>query len=110
MFIAKDRQNRAEPYFDFFDENFIHLDFKQGHPNAPIPPEKPVCFEQMKILAEKLSTGIPHVRVDFYEVDGKIYFGEMTFYHFGGIVPFEPSIWDKTFGDWINLPPKTHVR
>ena len=106
MFIAKDRQNRAEPYFDFFDADFNHLPFKQGHPNAPVLPEKPECFEEMKLLAAKLSKGIPHVRVDFYEVNGKVYFGEMTFYHFGGITPFEPNSWDRTFGDWINLPQK----
>ena len=37
-------------------------------------------------------------------LDGKIYFGEMTFYHWSGMVPFEPEEWDKTFGDWIELP------
>lgn len=40
-------------------------------------------------LAKKLSEGFPHVRVDFYEANGRVYFGEMTFYHFGAIVPFE---------------------
>ena len=47
---------------------------------------------------------IPHVRVDLYEVDGHPYFGEMTFYHHGGLVPFMPAKWDKIFGDWIKLP------
>ena len=91
---------------DFFDADFNHLPIRQGHPNAAVPPEKPVTFEEMKRLAAKLSEGIPHVRVDFYEVNGKIYFGELTFYHFSGIVPFEPSEWDNTFGDWITLPKK----
>lgn len=104
MFVASDRQRQKEPYFDFFDENYNHLSIKQGHPNAPIPPEKPKCFDEMKRLASVLSNGIPHVRIDFYEVDGRVYFGEFTFYHFGGLVPFVPKEWDKTFGDWINLP------
>ena len=47
---------------------------------------------------------MPHVRVDFYEVNGKLYFGELTFYHFSGFMPFQPSKWDKIFGDWIELP------
>ena len=44
------------------------------------------------------------MRVDFYEVGGKVYFGEMTFYHWSGLVPFEPVEWDRAFGDWIELP------
>lgn len=107
MFIASDRQNAIEDTkFDFFDENFNHLDFKNGHPMASVTPSKPVCFEEMKSLAEQLSKGIPHVRVDLFEVDGKIYFGEMTFFHWSGTVPFNPSKWDETFGSWINLPKK----
>lgn len=54
-------------------------------------------------LASKLSKGIPHVRVDFYNVDGKIYFGELTFYHFSGIEKFEPEKYDHIFGSWIDL-------
>ena len=106
LFIATDRQNREEPYFDFFDANFNYLDMRQGHPNAPILPEKPLCFEEMKVLAAKLSAGMPHVRVDFYEVDGKVYFGEFTFFHHGGWTPFDPEEWDLTFGKEITLPSK----
>ena len=61
---------------------------------------------EMKDLAEKLSKGIPQVRVDFYEVNGKVYFGEMTFFHWSGFKPFEPEKWDEIFGSWINLPDK----
>ena len=50
--------------------------------------------------------GLPQIRVDLYEVNGKIYFGEMTFFHWSGFVPFEPEEWDKTFGDWIQLKKK----
>lgn len=106
MFIATERQKGGEVKFDFFDSEFNHLDFRQGHPNASVCPRKPERFDEMKKLAEKLSAGIPQLRVDFYEVNGRIYFGELTFYHFTGMVPFEPAEWDKTFGDWINLPKK----
>ena len=57
-------------------------------------------------IAAKLSKGFPVVRVDLYEVDGKPYFGEMTFYHNSGFSVFEPDSWDKTFGSWIKLPTK----
>lgn len=84
MFIATDRMSKDETKFDFFDMSFKHLDITNGHPNADIMPSKPHCFEEMKTLAEKLSYGIPHVRVDFYEVNNHVYFGEMTFFHWGG--------------------------
>ena len=105
LFIAGDRMVKGEETkFDFFDENYNHLPFTNGHPNAKELPEKPVCFEEMKQLAAKLSKGYPHVRVDFYEVDGKVYFGEMTFFHWSGMTPFVPEEWDYTFGSWIKLP------
>lgn len=104
LFIATERAAAAETKFDFFDENFNHLPFTNGHPNAETMPAKPQRFEEMKALAAKLSAGIPHLRVDFYEVDGKIYFGELTFSHWGGMMPFEPEEWDYTFGSWITLP------
>lgn len=108
LFIATERQKEGEDVkFDYFDTQFNHLPFKQGHENADILPEKPKCFDEMIRLAAELSKGIPHVRVDFYEVDGRIFFGELTCYHFGGLMPFEPEEWDYTFGSWLKLPPKT---
>jgi hypothetical protein len=89
--------------FDFFDENYNHLPFKHGHENADELPPKPEHFEEMKLLAEKLSAGLRQVRVDLYNVNGKIYFGEMTFYHHCGFVPFEPEKWDYKFGEWIRI-------
>lgn len=107
LFIASDRQVKGEETkFDFFDMNYNHLPFTNGHPNARVLPDKPQCFEEMKVLAAKLSAGIPHVRVDFYEVDGHVYFGEMTYSHWGGMTPFDPEEWDYTFGSWIKLPIK----
>ena len=105
LFIASDRQTKGEETkFDFFDMNYRHLDIRNGHPNAKKPPQKPVKFDEMRILAERLSAGIPHLRVDFYEVNGKTYFGELTFSHWSGMVPFEPEKWDEIFGSWIKLP------
>lgn len=105
LFIATDRQKEGEEVkFDFYDMDFKHLGFMQGHPNAAVSPAKPETFDEMRQLAEKLSKGIPHLRVDFYEVNGKAYFGELTFSHFSGMVPFNPEEWDETFGSWIKLP------
>lgn len=104
MFIATDRNKPGEEVkFDFFDAAFNHLDVKNGHPNAEVTPSKPAGFEKMMELASRLSEGIPQVRIDFYEKDGNIYFGEYTFCHFGGFVPFEPDSMDYRFGEWIEL-------
>lgn len=107
LYIAQDRQKAEETKFDFFDMEFNHLPFINGHPNADTLPQPPVSFELMKELAKKLSKGIPHVRVDFYEVNGKVYFGELTFAHMSGFASFEPFEWDEIFGSWINLPSKS---
>ena len=105
LFIATDRGVEGEETkFDFFDAEFNHLPFTNGHPNAVDPPKKPENFDEMKEIASKLSIGIPQVRVDLYNINGKIYFGEMTFSHWGGFVPFEPEEWDYIFGSWIKLP------
>ena len=110
LFIATDRMNdEEETKFDFFDENFKHLPFTNGHPNAKVPPAKPICFNEMKMLASKLSKHITQVRIDFYVVNGKVYFGEMTFFHWAGLVPFEPVEWDYKLGEMIKLPNKKRI-
>lgn len=104
MFVATERNSGEEVKFDFFDAEYNHLPFTQGHPNADVLPTKPKGFEIMKTLAAELSKGLPEVRVDFYDVNGHVYFGEFTFFHFGGIVKFDPCEWDFKFGEWIKLP------
>lgn len=105
MFIATDRAKAdIETKFDFFDMEFSHLPFTNGHPNSDNEIEKPKQFDLMAELCRKLSRDIPQVRVDFYECEGKIYFGELTLFHWGGMVPFEPEEWDYKFGSWIKLP------
>lgn len=101
MFIASDRGKDATK-FDYYDLDFNHLDLKQHYPNAGNV-RKPETFDKMIELSKVLSKGMPHVRVDFYEVDGKLYFGELTFYHFSGFMPFQPAKWDDIFGEWLKL-------
>lgn len=104
LFIATDRSAVTDTCFDFFDRDFNHLPFINGHPNAAKNISKPENFEEMISLAEKLGDGIPQTRIDLYNIRGKIYFGEITFFHWSGLVPFEPEEWDYTFGNWITLP------
>nr|MBS1901049.1 glycosyl transferase [Actinomycetota bacterium] len=103
LFIASDRAS-GHVKFDYFDADFRPLGIRQPYPNSEILPSKPHRYEEMLEIARTLSAGHPHVRVDLYEVDGRVYFGELTFYHFGGMQPFHPEKWDRIWGDWLTLP------
>ncbi len=108
LFVATDRQKPNEPTkFDFFDREYRHLDIVNGHPNAAVPPEKPAHFDLMLQLASTLSRGFPFLRVDLYEVNGRVYVGELTLHHYSGFVPFVPEKWDGIFGEWLTLPDRT---
>lgn len=96
MYISKDHD--IHPTTDFFDMEFNKLPMRMRDPNSNGSIPKPPKFEKMKELASILSQGIPHVRVDFYCIQGKIYFGEMTFYHNAGFSPLEPKEINKKIG------------
>ena len=106
LFIASDRHKNCETKFDFFDIDFNYLNITNGHPNSKNHPKKPLNFNLMVELSKKLSKNIPHVRVDFYEINGNVYFGELTFYHWSGLVKFNPSEWDLKLGKMLKLPKK----
>lgn len=103
LFVATGRQIN-DTRFDFYDTGFNHLPVLNGHPNADIQPEKPKNFNEMLEVAAKLSKGLPEVRVDLYNINGKIYFGELTFFHWSGLTPYEPREWDYKFGEKLVLP------
>lgn len=102
--VASERFSGHRTYFDYFDMNGNHLPFTQGGMNSPVTPSLPSNFEEMKRVAGKLSQGLPHVRVDLYSVDGKVYFGEYTFFDSSGFEKFTPQEWDGIFGEWLTLP------
>ena len=88
----------------FFDLDWKKQNFERHYPASGKKIEKPENLELMIRLAGKLSKGIPFVRVDFYEIHGRVYFGEMTFFPGGGMEEFSPEEWDETLGGWIELP------
>ncbi len=90
----------------FFDEQWTMYNFTEGGHQKEEKIEKPNNFEKMKEIAEKLSNDISFVRIDFYEIDSKIYFGEITFYPSAGYEKFEPQEYDEFFGNMIKLPDK----
>ena len=106
IFTCTDRYAPEGLKVTFFDTNWGKMPFKRHYPIDKNPIEKPHSFDEMVHLSEKLSKGIPFVRVDFYEINRKPYFGEMTFYPGTGMEEFTPREWDDILGSWIELPPK----
>lgn len=104
LFIATERNKKdTDVKFDFFDIDFNHLPVKNGHENADNVPEKPDKFDEMVKISSELSRGCKHVRVDLYNINGEIYFGELTFFHHAGFMPFIPDEWDYEFGKFLTL-------
>ena len=104
LYVATDRFKPGEEVkFTFFDENYNFLPIIHGHPNADPLPEKPSGFDEMKEIAEKLSEGIKHVRIDLYEANGKVFFSEFTFYNNSAFLDFEPDEWDYKFGEYLKI-------
>lgn len=103
MFVATERAS-GDTKFDFYDMDFNHLDIINIHPQSTKGGiSKPKCFDDMKDIAAKCSQGMKFVRIDLYEVDGKVYFGEFTFFHGGGFWLFKPDHWEKDLGDLIKI-------
>lgn len=104
LFVATDRQGEdGIVKFDFFDSEFNHLDMTNVHPRSKNTIDKPVTFNIMKECASRLSSGLAQCRVDLYEVNNKVYFGEITLFHNNGTQLFQPDKWNYIFGDWIDL-------
>ena len=101
IYISKDKAE--DPRTDFFDANGHVLPIRMRDPNSDVPPEIPEQLGEMKELARKLSHEIKHLRVDFYLINGKIYVGELTFYHNGGFSEIKPEEWNYKIGDMIHL-------
>ena len=88
---------------NFYDREWNNLQVTSDCPASDRGIQKPDNFDEMISIAEKLSEDFPFVRVDLYDVDGKIYFGELTFYPWSGYVQYEPDEADFWFGESFEL-------
>ncbi|MCO8300252.1 ATP-grasp fold amidoligase family protein [Limosilactobacillus fermentum] len=104
VMINSDRNSDKPTKADYFDRDFNWLDFTWGYQHAEIRPQKPKEFDEMLEIAEKLAKGLPHIRVDFYDCNGQIYFGELTFFDGSGFDKIEPLEWDYKIGKMLKLP------
>lgn len=89
--------------YDFYDMDFNHLDIIYGKQRMDNVIQKPDFFDEMRSISTKLSKSIPFVRIDLYEVDGKVYFGEYTFYDGGGFQWYSPDKWEYRLGSWLQV-------
>ena len=92
---------------DIYDTEWKKQHFNQiGEKSCDETIEKPSFLNEMIQLSEKLASGIPHVRVDWYYVDNHLFFGEMTFFDASGYLDFIPDEYNELIGSWITLPMK----
>lgn len=104
FFIATERNKNVK--FDFFDLELNHLPI--GLRNSDKKFNIPQNFQKMVKVAAQLSKNIPHVRIDLYNVNNKIYFSEFTFFSDSGYEKFHPNHekYSNLLGSWIELPNK----
>jgi len=106
IFQTIQNDKTPEESIDYFDADWNLLRMRQSFPNSERPMEKPETLSEMLSLAERLSQGHSFLRTDFYNINGKTYFSEITFYSDAGFAEFEPAEWDSILGSWIELPEK----
>ena len=103
-YIIVDFDRYTQHTRNYYDTQWNRVNVANRHPNYEGPVEKPNCLEEMLQVARVLSKGIPHVRVDLYEVKGKVYFGELTFFHGYGMEEYSPETFEYELGKMIHLP------
>ena len=84
-------------------------DAKTSNPGEEITIEKPQNINKMIEISRILAKDFCFVRIDFYEIEGQLYFGEMTFTSSSGVEPFIPDIYDYYYGEKLILPPKGEI-
>lgn len=101
---GRDTNNHAQNFYDL-DWNILPFG-KDLEPRPDIAIDAPTKLVEMITIAKDLSSAFPFVRVDFYEVEGQIIFGEMTFYPKSGLPDFTPPEYDGILGGYLSLPQK----
>ena len=87
-----------------YDLDWNKIDISLNFPNAiNLNIEKPKCLNKMIELSRVLSKNIPFIRTDFYIINEKVYFGELTFFPGSGLQKIEPKEWNKKLGEMIDL-------
>jgi hypothetical protein len=104
-FIEVDYNRFVEHKRNLYSTDWKYINATMQYPSDKSKQiNKPECLDEMLSLASKLSQGIKYVRTDFYCINNKIYFGELTFYHGSGLDEFKPEEFGLEVGNWLKLP------
>lgn len=103
-FIQVDAGRFGRRTQDFFRPNWQHVPLSGGPPWADREPAKPSRLSEMIDVAERLGADTDFVRVDLYDVDGRVVFGELTSFPAGGDSPFDPESFNEEFGLQWTVP------
>jgi hypothetical protein len=98
----RDPHDESRVEFTFRDLDWNLLEIGNGPINTTLP--RPSCFNEMLECAKSLSADFPFVRVDFYEIDGRLLFGEMTFVPAGGNAKYYTMKGQELLGSMLKLP------
>ena len=85
---------------NIYDLNLSLLPVKCKYENFEVPVRPPPNYEKMLEVARRLSSGTDFVRVDMYNIDGRIVFGELTNYPANAMTRFDPPEWNQKFGSY----------
>lgn len=91
------------PMRGYYDNNWNEMPFQLGKIKKARNVKRPDSYEKMIKIAEKLAAPFPYIRIDFYDISGRLYVGEMTFYSGGGFTEIFPHEWDEILGKELNI-------
>ena len=104
LYVSSDFHDHSRTRVSFFNMDWSNAAFqRKDYKQLEKLPKIPENYHKMVEIAKQLSKDFPFVRVDLYEISGKIYFSEMTFSPCGGMMPFEPQEYDEIVGSYIKL-------
>lgn len=107
LYVSRGLSDHSTASISYVSLNWEKQPFKRNDfADFDVLPPKPLNFDKMLDLSRQLSADIPFLRVDFYEINGLLYFGELTFFPGSGFTAFDPPEWDHKIGEWITLPIK----
>lgn len=104
LFIQVDIDKYGEPRRNIYNCNWQLQEFRIRHRNTDEKLKKPIALEKMVEVARKLSEGFRFLRIDLYNLEGRIFFGEVTFFPAAGMLPFIPEEYDRIIGEYLILP------
>jgi hypothetical protein len=110
VMVCSERFSSGGLRIDYFTPEWEHLPFKAYYENAATPPARPELLAPMLDIARRLSAGLAHVRVDLYEIEGRVMFGELTFSSGSGMWQYTPQEWDVRMGEMMRLPEGPELR